>query len=98
MAPAGNQLFQGFGSVSRQVDDDAGLSVMSFSHEPTSNLFAFAVGTSFAAPQVARLAAQRPHTQLSDAPPRRCIQWLVQSVARTLAYRSLRVNERVGGG
>ena len=33
-------------------------------------------------------------TQLSDAPPRwRCIQWLVQSVARTLAYRCWRVNE-----
>lgn len=57
VAPAGNQLFQGFGSTNRQVDDDAGLSVMSFSHEPTKSLFAFAVGTSFAAPQVARLAA-----------------------------------------
>lgn len=57
VAQAGNQLFQGFGSISRQVDDDAGLSIMSFSHEPTKNLFGFAVGTSFAAPQVARLAA-----------------------------------------
>ena len=56
VAPAGNLSFQGFGQL-RQVQDDNGLSVMSFGHEPTQELFAFDTGTSLAAPVVARSAA-----------------------------------------
>ncbi len=56
VAPAGNLAFQGF-SGSRQVQSDPGIAVMSFSHQPTERLFAFDVGTSFAAPHVARLSA-----------------------------------------
>ncbi len=56
VAPAGNVAFQGFSEI-RQVDDDHGLAVMSLSHQPTQNLFAFDVGTSYAAPLVARSAS-----------------------------------------
>jgi hypothetical protein len=56
VAPAGNLSFQGFGQL-RQVQDDNGLSVMSFGHKPIEKLFAFDNGTSFAAPVVARSAA-----------------------------------------
>lgn len=56
VAPAGNQAFQGVSTI-RRVDDDGGCSIMSFSHQPTRQLFAFDNGTSFAAPRVARSAA-----------------------------------------
>lgn len=56
VAPAGNLAFQGFSNI-RRVDDDPGLAVMSFHHEPTRQLFAYDTGTSFAAPRVARSAA-----------------------------------------
>ncbi|MGJ5818580.1 S8 family peptidase [Paludibaculum fermentans] len=56
----GNLLFEGFGNNVRRVrteNPDAGTSVMSFSHEPLDRLFAFRIGTSQAAPAVARMAA-----------------------------------------
>ncbi|MEZ6131136.1 MAG: S8 family peptidase [Planctomycetaceae bacterium] len=56
VAPAGNVAFQGMSEI-RQVDDDQGLAVMSLSHQPTQNLFAFGIGTSYAAPFVARSAS-----------------------------------------
>ncbi|MFO0877577.1 MAG: S8 family peptidase [Gemmataceae bacterium] len=66
VAPAGNQLFQGFGPSHRQIGDDHGLSVMSFSHEPTKTLFAYGVGTSYAAPRVAGIAARVWHRLRGD--------------------------------
>jgi hypothetical protein len=56
VADGGNLVFQGYGPT-RRVAKDHGCSVLSLSHEPTRRLFAFDVGSSLAAPQVARLAA-----------------------------------------
>jgi hypothetical protein len=58
VAHAGNLCFDGFGSTCRTIRDDEGLAVMSFSNRPTETLFAFDVGTSFAAPLVSRVAAR----------------------------------------
>lgn len=41
----------------RSIQTDPGTSVTSFSNDPTNSLFSFAVGTSYAAPRVARLAS-----------------------------------------
>ena len=56
VAPGGNVAFRGFSNI-RRVEEDHGLSVMSFSHLPTEKLFEFDIGTSLAAPQVARWAS-----------------------------------------
>jgi hypothetical protein len=61
VAHAGNFCFDGFGSTCRTIRDDSGLAVMSFSSRPTETFFAFDVGTSFAAPLVARTGAQVWH-------------------------------------
>ncbi|HWW50504.1 MAG TPA: S8 family peptidase [Verrucomicrobiae bacterium] len=56
----GNLLFEGFGNQVRRIrtaNPDAGTGVMSFSHEPLDRLFSFRVGTSQAAPPVARIGA-----------------------------------------
>lgn len=53
----GNAVFGGTGSNYRFVGRDQGLDVMSFSNRPLQRLFAYDVGTSFAAPLVARNAA-----------------------------------------
>lgn len=56
----GNLLFEGFGNHVRRIrteNPDAGTGVMSFSREPLTRLFSFRVGTSQAAPQVARIGA-----------------------------------------
>ena len=56
----GNLLFEGFGNNVRRIrteNPNAGTGVMSFSHEPLDRLFSFRVGTSQAAPPVARIAA-----------------------------------------
>jgi len=52
----GNAVFRGTGNQ-RTVGRDRGVDVMSFSHQPLRQLFAYDVGTSFAAPAVARNAA-----------------------------------------
>src|ERR1019366_8055973 len=52
----GNAVFRGSGNQ-RTVGRDPGVDVMSFSHLPLRQLFAYDVGTSFAAPVVARNAA-----------------------------------------
>jgi hypothetical protein len=57
VAHGGNLCFDGFGSTFRTTRDDHGLTVMSLSNRPTETLFAFDIGTSFAAPTVARSAA-----------------------------------------
>lgn len=56
VAPGGNVAFQGFSSI-RRIDDEPGIAAMSFSHEPLNQLFAYGIGTSLAAPVVARQAA-----------------------------------------
>lgn len=62
----GNLVFTGFGSSVRQISSEPGTAVMSFSHQPTRQLFAFDCGTSFAAPLVARLAALIEHGLTRD--------------------------------
>lgn len=58
IANGGNALFDGFSSNRRIIrGDDAGLAVMSLERDFTQRLFAYDVGTSYAAPQVARMAA-----------------------------------------
>jgi len=52
----GNAVFAGTGNL-RRIGKDAGTSVMSLSHKPLQQLFRFDVGTSLAAPLVARSAA-----------------------------------------
>jgi hypothetical protein len=52
----GNAVFSGTGNM-RRIAKDAGTSVMSLSHRPLEQLFGFDVGTSLAAPLVARKAA-----------------------------------------
>jgi hypothetical protein len=56
VAAGGNVAFRGFSNI-RRVEEDHGLAVMSFSHLPTERLFNFDIGTSLAAPQIARLAS-----------------------------------------
>ena len=56
VAPAGNVAFEGFSSA-RWIRDNPGIAVMSFSHQPVESLFAFDIGTSLAAPCIARTAA-----------------------------------------
>jgi hypothetical protein len=52
----GNAVFVGTGNQ-RRIGKEAGTSVMSLSHKPIEQLFRFDVGTSLAAPLVARTAA-----------------------------------------
>lgn len=66
----GNLVFIGF-SGTRRIDGEEGISVMSFSHQPTQRLFSYDTGTSFSAPRVARLAAlvhHRLREQLNQEP------------------------------
>ena len=70
VGPAGNVAFRGFSNF-RIVDADPGLAIMSLSHEPTKQLFAYDTGTSFAAPRVARTAAmlwQNLRSQIGEEP------------------------------
>ena len=56
VASGGNVVFEGIGN-SRTIRRDPGCGMMSFSREPTKHLFAFDVGTSFAAAFVSHIAA-----------------------------------------
>lgn len=56
VAHAGNLTFEGAGSA-RSTRANRGVAVMSLSHRPVQTPFTFDVGTSFAAPQVARIAS-----------------------------------------
>ena len=73
----GNLLFKGY-LQSRQIGRDPLLDVVSLNLEPTQNLFSTDIGTSYAAPCVARIAAltewqlwqdleERPHPNLVKA-------------------------------
>src|SRR5262249_47914459 len=46
----GNEMFQGWGQIRETERIDRGVAVMSFSQKPTEQLFAYDVGTSYAAP------------------------------------------------
>ncbi|MFN3651646.1 MAG: S8 family peptidase [Armatimonadota bacterium] len=77
----GNVGFDGTGSSRRFIHDeipDPGLAVMSLSSQPLQKLFGYGIGTSYAAPHLARLAArlwlrlrddlgQEPHPNLVRA-------------------------------
>ncbi|MCP4990590.1 MAG: S8 family peptidase [Colwellia sp.] len=62
----GNLCFTGFGNTFRQINDEPGTAVMSFSHQPTQQLFSYKCGTSFSAPRIARLAALIEHGLTKD--------------------------------
>jgi len=69
----GNVLFDGVGMLHMINPErpDGGVAVMSFSHTPASELFAYNVGTSLAAPRVANVAARvwhRLRLQLGQEP------------------------------
>ena len=60
VAEAGNVAFQGYAAI-REIDANPGIAVLSLSNEPFKGLFKYDVGTSFAAPQVARFASIVEH-------------------------------------
>jgi hypothetical protein len=79
----GNLVFAGFGNH-RRVECEPGTAVMSFSREPMRGLFAFNVGSSFAAPRVARCAAIVWHhlrTQLGRDPHPNLVRALLATAA-----------------
>jgi hypothetical protein len=84
VAHAGNLCFDGFGSTCRTIRDDEGLAVMSFSNHPTETLFAFEVGTSFAAPVVSRVAARlwpRLREALGEEPDQNVVRAVLATAA-----------------
>lgn len=95
VAPAGNQAFQGFSTI-RRVDDDRGCAMMSLSHEPTRQLFAFDTGTSFAAPRVARSAAilwNSVEQYLGEAPQANLVRAILGSAAQLPPTEHNRIQE-----
>ncbi|MFO1065388.1 MAG: S8 family peptidase [Pirellulales bacterium] len=83
VAFAGNSAFRGMSGF-RTVASDNGMSVMSLSHSPSERLFSFDVGTSFAAPLVARTAAiawKEIETQLGREPQANLIRALLAGAA-----------------
>lgn len=83
VAVAGNSAFRGMSSY-RTVGSDHGMSVMSLSHTPSERLFAFDVGTSFAAPLVARTAAivwKRIETDLGREPQANLVRAVLATAA-----------------
>lgn len=78
-----------------RVRSDEGLAVMSFSHRPTERLFAYETGTSFAAPQVARLAALVEHRlrqELGTPPHPNLIRALIANAANQPSGASARLD------
>ncbi len=61
VAHGGNAALRGAGPLNHLISSTMGYGVLSFSHRPLSSLFAADVGTSFAAPKVARMAAMVWH-------------------------------------
>lgn len=95
VAPAGNQAFQGVSTI-RRVDDDRGCDMMSLSHEPTRQLFAFDNGTSFAAPRVARSAAilwNNLEQYLGEAPQANLVRAVLASAAQLPVAEHNRIHE-----
>jgi subtilisin family serine protease len=79
----GNAVFTGTGSV-RKIVHEPGTAVMSFSNQPLKQLFAFDVGTSLAAPLVARTAAitwHRTAQMLGRQPGQNLIRSILASAA-----------------
>jgi hypothetical protein len=80
----GNAVFTGTGNL-RRISKDAGTSVMSLSHRPLEQLFRFDVGTSLAAPLVARTAAlvwNELHTLLNIEPHPNLVRAVLASAAK----------------
>ncbi|MBW7988688.1 MAG: S8 family peptidase [Planctomycetes bacterium] len=80
----GNLVFRGFGSVIRRVGYEPGTAAMSFSHQPTQELFSYDCGTSFAAPRIAHLAALVEHrlrTDLNEVPSSNLIRAVLAGTA-----------------
>ncbi len=57
VAFGGNSALRGFGSLNREISSSMGYGVFTLNHNLQASLFTSDVGTSFAAPRIARLAA-----------------------------------------
>jgi hypothetical protein len=80
----GNLVFTGFGSAIRRINNEPGTAIMSFSHQPTQQLFTYDCGTSFAAPSVARLASLIEHglrLDLGERPTPNLIRAVIAATA-----------------
>jgi hypothetical protein len=80
----GNAVFTGTGNL-RRISKEAGTSVMSFSNRPLEQLFRFDVGTSLAAPLVARTAAlvwNELHNLLNHDPQPNLVRAILASAAK----------------
>lgn len=97
----GNLVFVGFGSSIRRIkNDEPGTAVMSLSHQPTQNLFAYGCGTSFAAPRVARIAALIEHgltRDLAGRPSPNLIRAVLASTADIPEASNIRLNSYDNG-
>ena len=83
VAHGGNLAFRGMSNI-RRVEDDQGMAVMSFAHEPTQRLFGFDIGTSLAAPHVARSAAivlQTLRNDFGEEPDANLVRAILASAA-----------------
>jgi len=79
----GNLVFQGVGQT-RRISQEPATAAMSLSRDPMRSLFAYDVGTSFAAPRVARKAALAWHalsTALRQAPHPNLVRALLAASA-----------------
>jgi hypothetical protein len=79
----GNAVFLGTGNV-RRIGKEPGTAVMSLSHQPLQQLFSYDVGTSLAAPVVARNAAltwQRLRAVIGQEPEPNLVRAVMASAA-----------------
>lgn len=97
----GSLIWEGTASTHRRISREEAVGVMSFEREHTKRLFAFDVGTSYAAPRVARTAAILWHklrTDLGEEPSPNLVRAVLATAASVpAASRALIVN-RLGEG
>lgn len=82
--------------AARKIHSDEGTAVMSFSHEPTERLFAYDIGTSFAAPRIARLAALVQHQlqqELTETPHPNLVRAILATSAAIPEAAQKRLNQ-----
>ena len=79
----GNLVFSGMLNL-RRINKEPGTAVMSFSREPLQRLFAYEVGSSFASPRIARIAAivwHRLRSQLGRDPDPNLVRAVLATAA-----------------
>jgi hypothetical protein len=95
----GNVVWQGTGNSRREIRAEPGVSVMSFAREYTKGLFAFDVGTSYAAPRVARTAAlvwQRLRHDLGREPHPNLVRAVLATAASVPEASRRLIEEKLG--